>query len=405
MKTHMLSVKRIAKLTEPGRYLDGQGLLLQITPTGVKSWIFRYAGRDGREHFAGLGALHTVTLEEARERARKARLQLLDGIDPLEARKAAKAARALEAAKTVTFEEAATKYYEAHEAKWSKKHRQAYTGGMRDHVLPKIGKLAVDAIDTGQVLRCIEPIWQTKGVTANRIRGRIEAVLNWATVRGYRTGDNPARWTGYLDQTLPAPAEIKKVENHPALPYAELPAFMAELASREGIAARALAFAILTAARTGEVIGATWDEIDLQAKLWTIPAARMKADKEHRIPLSDAVLEILAALPRDSNWVFVGVAPGAAISSIAMYRVLRRVRDDVNVHGFRSTFSTWAHEQTGHSNHVIEMSLAHAIGNAVEKAYQRGDLFDKRRKLMNDWARFATTPAATGDNIVAMKAR
>jgi integrase len=378
-----------------------------VTPTGVKSWLLRYRGRDGKEHFAGLGPLHTINLEEARERARRARQQLLDGIDPLEAKKADKAARALDAAKTITFEEAATKYYETHERSWSnRRHRQQFLNTMKDYVYPVIGKLSVAKVDTGLLLKVLEPMWRDdKAATGVRVRGRIEKVLDWAKVRGYRQGENPARWKGHLDNLLAAPAKVAKAAHHAALPYAELPAFVAQLAKREAISDRALLFTTLTAARTGETLGATWDEIDLAAKVWTIPAERMKADKEHRVPLSEPALEILAAVPREGAYVFPGGNASAPLAPIALRRALLRLRTDITVHGFRSTFSDWAHERTAHSNHTIELSLAHAVGSDVEKAYRRGDMFEKRRKLMEDWARFATTPAAIGDNVVAIKAQ
>ncbi len=399
-----LTTKKVAKAAASGRYGDGNGLYLQVGPSGTKSWLFRYE-RDDKERWMGLGALHTVTLVEARERARRARLLLLDGLDPLEARAAEKATRALAKAKALTFEDAARQYYAAHEASWSsRKHRQQFRSTMTTYAYPKIGALSVAAIDTGQVLRCLEPIWSDKSATASRVRGRIENVLDWATVRGYRTGDNPARWKGHLSEVLPAPGKVAKPEHHAALPYSEVPEFMVKLSTREGIAARALEFTILTAARTGETIGARWDEIDLKTKTWTIPASRMKAGKEHKSPLSDRAVEILEALPREAEFVFAGSQASDAISRIAMYRVLRKLRSDIDVHGFRSSFSDWAHESTGHSNHAIELSLAHAVGNAVERAYRRGDLFEKRRKLMDAWAKFATsTPMGTADNVTPLR--
>jgi integrase len=400
----MLTVKRVAKLNEPGRYGDGHGLYLQINPNGVKSWLLRYE-RSGKERWLGLGPIHTIDLAEARERARRARQQLLDGIDPIDAKKAQRAAAALEAAKSITFEDAARQYYAAHEGSWSNaKHRQQFLHTMRDYVLPKIGRLSVAAIDIGQVLRCIEPIWHDKAPTASRVRARIESVLDWATARQYRQGDNPARWKGHIENLLPAPNKIARTEHHAALPYAELPALMAALAERPVIGTRALEFLILTAARAGEVVGATWDEIDFNTSTWTIPAKRMKASREHRVPLSQAAMALLRSLPREEGnpHVFIGVTAGSSISRIAMHRTLRRERANITVHGFRSTFSTWAHETTAFPGHVIEMALAHNVGSAVERAYRRGDLFEKRRKLMADWARYCTTQPAEGANVVAI---
>jgi integrase len=400
-----LTTKRVAKLTEAGRYGDGHGLYLQVTPAGVRSWLLRYE-RAGRERWMGLGPLHTFTLEEARARARQARQQLADGIDPLDARRAERAERALEAAKAVTFADAARKYFDQHEGKWkNRKHRAQFLATMSAYALPVLGRLPVAAIDTGLVLRCIDPIWQSKTETASRVRGRIEAILDWATVRGYRGGDNPARWKGHLGEVLPARSQIKKIQHHPALPFAEVPDFVAQLAGREGMGARALEFLIFTATRTGEAIGAKWSEIDLEAKLWTVPAERMKGGREHRVPLSDRAVAILRALPREAEFVFVGERRGTAIASTAMSNLLGRMgRLEITVHGFRSAFRDWAAETTGYPNHVIEMALAHAIGDKVEASYRRGDLFTKRTRLMADWAKYCTIPKRDA-TITPMRAR
>jgi integrase len=389
-----LTVKRIAILTKPGRYRDpeSRGLYLQVGKGGTKSWLLRYE-LGGRER------LGDFTLKEARERAREKRQLLADGIDPIEKKRIEKAAKALEDARALTFEEAARQYYAAHEASWSnRKHRQQFLNTMRDYVFPKIGKLSVAAIDTGLVLKAVEGLWQEKAATANKVRGRIERVLDWATVRGYRTGDNPARWRGHLDQVLPAASAVSRPEHHRALPYAELSAFVAELRGCEGVAARALEFTILTAARTGETVGATWDEIDIKACKWVIPAERMKNGRGHTVPLSDRVVELLEALPTEQGnpHVFIGTKPSARISHAAMLRALRRLRADIDVHGFRAVFSTWAHECSAFPNHVIEQALAHTVGNAVERAYRRGDLFEKRRRLMTDWAKYCYSPPAQG---------
>jgi integrase len=396
-----LTVTKVARLREPGRYGDGNGLYLQVLSPTNRSWIFRYE-RSGRERLMGLGPLHTITLDEAREAARQARKLLLEGTDPLEARKAQHAARALEEAKSLTFEAAAKQYFDLHESKWrNAKHRQQFLNTLRDYAFPKIGRLAVADIDTGQVLRVIEPIWHEKTETADRTRARIEAVLEWATVRGYRVGENPAKWKGHLQAALPARSQIKKVKHHAALPWVQLPAFMIELRQKEGVAARALEFAILTAARTGEVIGATWPEIDLPGKLWTIPAARMKAKRPHRVPLSDQVVSLLQDLPREADFLFPGGRKGAPISNMAMAILLKRMeRDDITVHGFRSTFRDWTAERTSYPQHVAEMALAHVIGDKVEAAYRRGDLLDQRRRLMRDWAAFCSTAGGAGANVL-----
>jgi integrase len=344
----------------------------------------------------GLGPFHTISLQEARERARKARQQLFDGLDPLETRRSERARAALERAKAVTFEVATARYFDAHEAKWrNAKHRAQFLSTMREYAFPKLGKLAVGDVDLGSVLEVLEPIWPTKTETASRVRGRIEAVLDWAAVRNLRTGENPARWRGHLEHVLAARAGLAKPKHHAALAYSELPAFMAALRLRDGIAARALEFAILTAARTGEVIGAKWVEIDLEAKTWLVPADRMKAGREHRVPLSDRAVEILKSIPTEKGNPFVFEGPRAGgLSNMAMASVLRRMnRAQITVHGFRSSFRDWAAETTAYANHVVEKALAHTVGDKVEAAYRRGDLFEKRRKLMTEWGRYcATTP-------------
>jgi integrase len=392
-----LTVKKVVALIaagRPGRYHDLHNLVLQVFSPTSASWLFRYQ-RSGRKRAMGLGPVHTVTLAEARERALAARRLLLEGIDPLEARAAERATRALEAAKAMTFEAAVKKYYAAHEDSWSSaKHRRFFLNSLSTYVLPKIGALPVNSIDTALVLGCIEPIWSSKAITANRLRAWIEAILDWASVRGFRSGDNPARWRGHLSKSLPAPSKVARTAHRAALPAAELPAFMAELAQQEGVPARALEFLILTAARTAEVIRATWTEIDLDNKnqVWTIPAERMKTSREHRVPLTPRMCELLRVLPREGDYVFMGMRAGDHIGPLAMSRVLKRLRPDVDVHGFRSTFSDWAHEHTAFDNHTIEQSLAHQVGSGVERAYRRGDMFDKRRKLMEAWSAYCSSP-------------
>jgi integrase len=407
MRTIGLTARKVATTNKPGRYADGHGLILQVQSKDSKSWLFRYE-RGGRERWMGLGPVHTISLADARERALKARRLLLDGIDPLDARKAEKAARALEAARAITFERATRDYFDQHEKSWKNgKHAAQFLTTLETYAFPVLGKLPVAAIDTSLILKVLEPIWPTITETASRVRGRIEAVLNWATVRGYRSGENPARWKGHLAEVLPARGKIAKIEHHAALAFDALPAFAAALRTREGIAARALEFTILTAARTGEVIGATWDEIDLETKTWTVPAGRMKAGKEHRVPLSDRAVELLKALPREDRnpFVFIGSRERSGLSNMAMTTVLRRMgADDITVHGFRSTFRDWAAERSSFPNHVVEMALAHGIENKVEEAYRRGDLFAKRRQLMAAWAKYtSSTPAKAGDNVVAMR--
>jgi integrase len=345
-------------------------------------------------------------LEQAREDARQARLQLRGGIDPLDSKRAAKLQRALDAAKSMSFKECAQAYFDQHERKWrNAKHRAQFLSTLATYAYPKIGPLPVAALDTGLVLKCIEPIWLTKTETASRVRSRIEAVLDWATVRGYRKGDNPARWMGHLSEVLPARGEVAKVNHHPALTFTELPSFMEEVREREGMGARALELTILTAARTGEIIGARWPEFDLKNKVWTVPAGRMKGEREHKVPLSRRAVDLLEDLPRKGDFVFPGPKKGTAISNMAMATVLKRMRrDDITVHGFRSTFRDWAAERTNYPNHVVEMVLAHVVGNKVEAAYRRGDLFTKRAQLMETWARYCESKPVAADNITPLRA-
>jgi integrase len=390
-----LTAKRILKLLKtPGRYGDGDGLYLQVNTPGRASWILRYE-RDGRERAMGLGALVDFSLAEARQRAKAKRQLLADGVDPLDHRQAEREQKALAAARNVTFKQCAEQYYDAHADEWSNaRHRQQFTSSMRDHVYPIIGSSSVGAIDEPLVLKTLAPIWKIKTVTAKRVRNRIAAVLDYAAACKYRTGTNPARWEGHLEHLLPAPEKIAAVKHHAALPHGGLANFITRLREVEGVTARALEFTILAAARTNETSEAVLEEIDLEARMWVIPAVRMKASREHRIPLSDRAIEILKQLPREAHnpYVFIGPKAGSNIGPVAMYRLLRSLREGISVHGFRSSFSDWAHDTTGYSNHVIELSLAHSIGSATEKAYRRSDLFAKRRRLMDDWAKYCATP-------------
>jgi len=401
-----LSALRVRELcrpgVKPGLHGDGHGLYLQVSAYGTTSWLFRFMV-DGVARKMGLGATHTVSLAEAREAAKEARKLTRKGIDPIEAEKAERAIRKAEAAKTVTLKECAEAYIKANHAGWKNaKHAAQWKATFNETrrgslVFPAateaINDLPVSAIDTGLVLKVLEPIWTKTPESASRIRGRIESVLAWATVRGFRTGDNPARWSNHLDQILPARNKIAPTEHHPAIPYAELPAFLAELRAKQGVSARALEFTILTAARTGEVISARWSEFDIQGKLWTIPADRMKAGREHRVPLSDRALEFLADLPRDGEFVFPGARAGKPLSNMAMLELLRGMcGKGATVHGFRSTFRDWAGETTAFPNEMLELALAHAVGDKVEAAYRRGDMMLKRRRLMDAWAAFCAKP-------------
>jgi integrase len=394
----MLTAKRVERTKTPGRYRDGviPGLLLQISERGAKSWILRYELR-GRERMLGLGSVTAFNLMEARERARSARQLLADGVDPLDVKRERQAEAKLAAAKKLTFAEAAERYFNQHQSKWSNaSHREQFLASLRAYAFPVLGGMDVAAIQLADVLRAIEPIWTTKTVTADRVRNRIENTLDWCVVRGHRPpGTNPARWKGHLDQVLPAARQVAPRGHHAALPYSALSAFMVELRQQEGVAARALEFLILTAARRGEALGAVWDEIDFASATWIVPAHRMKAKREHRVPLSPTVLDLLRALPHEDGnpYLFIGERAGQAVGDQALARVLKRMgRDGITIHGFRSAFSDWAHEQTTHSNHTIEIWLARAVGSDLEKAYRRGPMVAKRARLMADWAKYCTTP-------------
>lgn len=402
-----LNVRKIDSLSKPGLYADGLGLYLQVSMFATKSWIFRFM-LDGKAQKMGLGPLHTVPLAMAREKAAEARRKLLDGINPREEKKAATAARKLAAAQALTFKQAAERYIEAHRPSWkSEKHAAQWPATLEAYVYPVFGDLPVAGVDVGLVLKALEPIWSEKPETATRVRGRVESVLDWARARGYRSGENPARWRGHLDKLLPPRAKVAKVKHHAALPYAEMPAFMTELRKLDGVSPRALEFAILTVTRTGETIGARWPEIDMDGKMWTIPAERMKAGKEHRVPLSDRAVELLKSLPRekDNDAVFIGATKGKPLSNMALLMTLRRMkRDDLTTHGFRSTFRDWGAEQTAYANELLEMALAHTVSDKVEAAYRRGDMLQKRQRLMRDWADFCAKAPAKADNVTPMRA-
>ena len=395
-EVHRLSAKAVEKAKRPGYYADGGNLSLQVSPALTKSWIFRYT-RQGRSHEMGLGSERVFSLAEARGKASDTRRLLGEGLDPISAREGRRTRERLEKASTLTFAKCAEKYIAAHRAGWrNTKHISQWENTLETYAGPVIGKMAVKDVDTALVLRVLEPIWTKKPETATRLRGRIERILDWARVMGYRAGENPARWRGHLDKLLPAALNRKNRTHLAALPYDEIGAFMVKLRAREGIAACALEFAILTAARTGEVIGARSNEIDLEKALWTVPAARMKAGREHRVPLSTRALEIAKAQP-EGLFLFAGGKEKQGLSDMALLEVLRRMgRDGLTVHGFRSTFRDWASERTSYPREVCEMALAHAISDKVEAAYRRGDLFEKRRKLMLDWEKFCESPKVSG---------
>jgi integrase len=377
---------------------DGDGLYLQVSRSGARSWIFRYF-RNGKSHEMGLGALKAVGLAAARQKAAECRGLLADGIDPIAARDAERALRAVEDARAITFDQCADAFIKAHSSAWkNQKHVAQWTATIRTYVSPIFGSLPVQAVDVALVMKVLEPIWTTKPETATRIRGRIESVLNWGKARGYRTGDNPAQWKGHLDNLLPPRGKIAKVKHHAALPYDQTAQFIEALRRQEGVAPFAFEFAILTAARTGEIIGARWDEIDLAEKVWTVPAARMKAGREHRVPLSAEALAVLNKVENGDpeDFVFAG-RKKRPLSNMALLMALRRMgQANLTAHGFRSTFRDWAAECTNFPREVAEAALGHTVGSKVELAYRRGDFFEKRRRLMDAWGEFATKPKDAG---------
>lgn len=403
-----LTAVAVAKLSKPGRYSDGGGLYLQIRTGGTKAWAFRFM-RDGQARQMGLGALHTVTLAKARERATECRRLLLDGHDPIEhraeTRRSDRIAAQIEAARAITFRDCAERYIAAHEDGWrNKKHGAQWKATLANDVYPVLGALPVGAIDVGLVLKVLEPIWREKPETAARVRGRIEQVLDWAAARLYRTGENPARWRGHLDKLLPARNKIAKVQHHAALPYPDIPQFMTGLRSREDVAARALEFTILTASRTSEAIGVRREEIDFPSRMWIVPARRMKGGREHRVPLSDRAFEILETALTEGDYFFPGRKAGSALSNMALLMTLRRMgRDDLTTHGFRSTFRDWGAELTAYPTELLEMALAHAVSDKVEAAYRRGDMLEKRRRLMADWATYCASSGYAGENVVPLR--
>lgn len=380
------------KKLQDGWHADGGNLYLFVRGVS-RTWVFRFTAPDGKRRNMGLGSLDTVSLSDARVLAKELRAKVkhpTDPADPLNERKKTRVAAKLEQARHMTFKQCAVACMEALRHGWkSTKHAAQWEATLETYAYPVLGNLPVASIDTAFVMQCLSPIWITKNETASRLRGRIEKVLAWATTHGYRHGENPARWRGHLDNLLAAPSDVQEVKHHAALPFKEMGVFMADLRTREGMGARALEFAILTAARSGEVRGATWQEIDLSEKIWTIPSARMKAKKEHRIPLTEDSITLLSGLPQldDTALVFPSSKPNAPLSDMTFTAVLRRMgRGELTVHGFRSTFRDWAGETTSYPRETVEHALAHQLKDKAEAAYARGTLFEKRRRLMNDWS-------------------
>lgn len=383
-KINRLNARAVATITKHGRHADGGGLYLSISPNGGRRWVFLFRWH-GKPTEIGLGSARDVTLARARELASQARAKLAEGINPKDARRPSKGA---------TFGECADRVIEAMRPSWrNSKHAAQWEMTLRDYAAP-LRRLPVDKIATDDVLSVLKPFWNEKPETASRLRGRIERVLDAAKAQGLRNGENPARWRGHLDQLLPKRQHLSR-GHHAAMPYADLPTFMHELQSRQATAALALEFAILTAARSGEVLGAEWNEFDLDRAVWTIPPARMKAGREHRVPLSKRAIKIAKAMNevRNCDFVFPGQKAGKSLSVMALEMVLRRMKvGGVTVHGFRSSFRDWSAECTHFTNEVCEAALAHMIENKAEAAYRRGDLFDKRRKLMEAWAFYCAAP-------------
>jgi integrase len=401
-----LSARAVANAKAPGLYGDGGGLYLQVSITGTKSWLFRYKV-SGRSRYMGLGSLTTVSLAKARELASECRRSRLQGIDPIDHRNGVRNAARLDAAKAMTFDECRDSYIAAHQSGWrNAKHRAQWVSTLSTYVTPVFGRLPVQTVDVALVMKVLEPIWAKKPETASRVRGRVESILDWSKARGFRSGENPARWRGHLDHLLPVRSKVRKVKHHAALPFDEAAQFMMALREREGIAARALEFAILTAARTGEVLGATWDEVDLRTRTWTIPSHRMKGEREHRVPLSDDATKLLERMQtlKSNELIFPGHRNGRPLSNMALLMMLRRMgRSDLTTHGFRSSFRTWAAERTGFPREVVEAALAHVIGDKTEAAYQRGDLFDKRRRLMAEWAKYCASQVSAEGSVVSLR--
>ncbi len=414
-----LTAKEVEKKTKPGLYGDGGGLTLQITKAGVKSWLYRYMIK-GKAYGRGLGPAHTITLADARQKAAEARKLVIEGINPLEAKRQRQLDAEMVKARLMTFDQCASAYIEAHRASWRNvKHADQWTNTIATYVSPLIGPMPVEQIDTAMVVKVLtqpddkgQQFWQVKNETATRVRGRIESILGWATTSGFRSGENPARWKGHLENLLATISRAQRIKNHPSLAWERMGAFVHDLRQRDGVAARAVEFAILTASRSGEVRGACWSEIDLAAKVWTIPASRMKAKREHEVPLSTEAVALLKRLTKSdaTGLIFTGTK-GQALSDMSLTAVIRRMNSEarnwtdkdgntITMHGFRSTFRMWAAESTNYPREVAEHALAHQLPDAVERAYQRGTQFTKRAAMMSEWAKFCGTIRRESSQVV-----
>ncbi len=403
-----LSAIEVKRIIQQGFHAVGgvSGLMLQVAKGGSRSWILRARIGEKRRDI-GLGGYPEVSLALARERALEKKTLISKGIDPIEDKRADRARLIASQRNTITFDDAADTVHETKSKEFkNEKYKAQWISAIRMYASPFIGKKPVSEIDLQDIKEVLSPIWETKTETAKKLRGNIEAILAWATVHEYRTGTNPARWQGYLDQIYAKPSKIAKVQHYKALPIDDMPAFMKRLQVEAGISARALEFTILTAARSGEVRGAIWNEIDINAKVWTIPAERMKAGKEHRSALSDDAIQLLKNMPRieGNNYVFPSPR-GGMLSDMSLSAVLKRMNIDVVPHGFRSTFRDWASERTNYPRDVAEMALAHTIKNKTEAAYRREDLLPKRALMMQDWANYINTEHKPADVINISKAK
>lgn len=404
MHPHRLTAIAVKAKKASGRYADGGGLYLYVRPDGSKTWVFRWRDRiTGKLRDKGLGPAWDVSLEEARKQATTCRQQVRDGIDPIDAARQERTAAKLERARRLTFGQCCERYIEAHRDGWrNAKHAEQWVATL-DTYAADLKPLPVAEVDTAIIVKALEPIWTTKTETATRVRQRIEAVLNWATAREFRQGENPARWRGHLDKLLPKPDKLKKVEHRAALPYADMGDFMAALRKQKGMGALALELQILTACRPGEVAGARWDEFDLDAATWELPGERTKTGKPHRVPLSAPALALLRKLPRTGAFVFPSTKKGQSMTTAATLKALRTIRPGFDAHGFRSSFRDWAADMTSYPRDVAEAALAHAVGG-VEAAYRRSDLLGKRARLMADWAAYCAKPApAPSDKVTPIR--
>jgi integrase len=419
-----LTTRKVETTKTPARLADGLGLYLIVEGEFSKNWVFEYQF-NGKRRYMGLGSALDVSLADAREKRNQYRKMKASGVDPLLHKRATRTAEALEIAKGITFEQAATRYMDTNRAGWGESHDEQWASTLRDYAYPTMGHLPVQSIDKMLVLAVLEPIWTKNNVTASRLRGRIEEVLDWAKAMDMREGENPARWRGHLDKILPAPKKVHKKKSFPALPWKQISAFVKDLRSNTGVPASALDFLILTAARKEEVMDAKWPEIDLQNAVWTVPEDRMKMRVEHRVPLSKPAIAILENMQkkRINEFVFFATIRGTERISEAVFGRLIEVMNAKNVaaglpkwtdpkdgrvivpHGFRSTFRTWGGDETNFAREILEKAIAHTVGDETERSYDRGDLFEKRRKLMDAWAAVTTSdPAKTGDNVVELRA-